>query len=87
MEGFLRERSSIGCFLALIYISSSWYDHEMYLPGIILQYTYMEKLKLSKAEAVIASLKKLVDKYEEILKNSVEDLSQNHDASSWNCSF
>jgi hypothetical protein len=28
-----------------------------------------------------------VDKYEEILKNSVEDLSQNHDASSWNCSF
>ena len=60
------------------YISSSWYDHENvptwnYIAGHV-----YGKIKIIEGEAVIESLKKLVDKYEQKSENPVriEDLSQ-----------
>jgi transcriptional regulator len=60
------------------YISSSWYDHENVPTWNYIAVHVYGKIKIIEEEAVIASLKKLVDKYEGKSENPirVEDLSQ-----------
>ena len=60
------------------YISSSWYDHENVPTWNYIAVHVYGKIKIIKGEAVIESLKKLVDKYEQNSKNPVlvENLSE-----------
>lgn len=59
------------------YISSSWYDHENVPTWNYVAVHVYGKIKIIEGEAVIESLKKLVDKYEKKSENPVrvEDLS------------
>jgi transcriptional regulator len=59
------------------YISSSWYDHENVPTWNYIAVHVNGKIKIIEGEAVIESLKKLVDKYEQNSENPVrlEDLS------------
>ena len=60
------------------YISSSWYDHENVPTWNYIAVHVYGKIKIIEGEAVIESLKKLVDKYEQNSKNPVcvADLSK-----------
>ena len=60
------------------YISSSWYDHENVPTWNYIAVHVYGRIKIIEGEAVIKSLKKLVDKYEQKSQNPVrvEDLSQ-----------
>lgn len=60
------------------YISSSWYDHENVPTWNYLAVHVYGKIKIVDDEAVIESLKKLVDKYEKNSENPIriEDLSK-----------
>jgi transcriptional regulator len=60
------------------YISSSWYDHENVPTWNYIAVHIYGTIKIIKGEAVIASLKKLVDKYEKISDDPfrIEDLSK-----------
>lgn len=60
------------------YISSSWYDHENVPTWNYIAVHVYGKIKIIEGEAVIESLKKLVDKYEQYSENPVriEDLSK-----------
>lgn len=60
------------------YISSSWYDHENVPTWNYIAVHVYGNIKIIEGEAVIDSLKKLVDKYEQKSKNPVriEDLSK-----------
>lgn len=60
------------------YISSSWYDHENVPTWNYIAVHVYGNIKIIEGEAVIESLKKLVDKYEKKSKNPVriEDLSK-----------
>lgn len=60
------------------YISSSWYDHESVPTWNYIAVHIYGTIKIIEGEAVIESLKKLVDKYEKNSKNPirVEDLSK-----------
>ncbi|MBP6181919.1 FMN-binding negative transcriptional regulator [Flavobacterium sp.] len=60
------------------YISSSWYDHENVPTWNYIAVHVYGKIKIIEGDAVIESLKKLVDKYEQNSKNPVrvEDLSK-----------
>jgi transcriptional regulator len=60
------------------YISSSWYDHENVPTWNYIAVHVYGKIKIIEGEAVIESLKKLVNKYEQHSENPVriEDLSQ-----------
>lgn len=60
------------------YISSSWYDHENVPTWNYIAVHVYGKIKIIEGEAVIESLKKLVDKYEQNSKNPIriEDLSK-----------
>jgi transcriptional regulator len=60
------------------YISPSWYDHENVPTWNYVAVHVYGKIKIIEGDAVIASLKKLVDKYEAIAVNpiQIEDLSQ-----------
>ncbi|CAM4112880.1 FMN-binding negative transcriptional regulator [Flavobacterium sinopsychrotolerans] len=60
------------------YISSSWYDHENVPTWNYIAVHVYGKIKIIEGEAVIESLKKLVDKYEQNSENPVriENLSK-----------
>jgi transcriptional regulator len=60
------------------YISPSWYDHENVPTWNYIAVHVYGKIKIIEGDAVIESLKKLVDKYEQNSKNPVriEDLSE-----------
>ncbi len=60
------------------YISSSWYDHENVPTWNYIAVHIYGKIKIIEGEAVIKSLKKLVDKYEQNSENPVrvEDFSR-----------
>jgi transcriptional regulator len=60
------------------YISSSWYDHENVPTWNYIAVHIYGTIKIMEGEAVIESLKKLVDKYEKNSENPVrvEDLSK-----------
>lgn len=60
------------------YISSSWYDHENVPTWNYIAVHVYGKIKIIEGEAVVASLKKLVNKYELASENPVrvEKLSQ-----------
>ncbi|MEZ7497191.1 FMN-binding negative transcriptional regulator [Flavobacterium sp. Arc3] len=60
------------------YISSSWYDHENVPTWNYIAVHVHGRIKIIEGEAVIAHLKKLVDKYEKASENPVriEDLSK-----------
>ncbi|TRX04628.1 FMN-binding negative transcriptional regulator [Flavobacterium gawalongense] len=60
------------------YISSSWYDHENVPTWNYIAVHVYGKIKIIEGDAVIESLKKLVDKYEQNSENPirVEDLSK-----------
>jgi len=60
------------------YISSSWYDHESVPTWNYIAVHIYGTIKIIEGEAVIESLKKLVDKYEQNSENPVrvEDLSK-----------
>ena len=60
------------------YISPSWYDHENVPTWNYIAVHVYGKIKIIEGAAVIESLKKLVDKYEQNSKNPVriEDLSE-----------
>jgi transcriptional regulator len=60
------------------YISSSWYDHENVPTWNYIAVHVYGKIKIIEGEAVVESLKKLVDKYEQKSKNPIriEDLSK-----------
>ena len=60
------------------YISSSWYDHENVPTWNYIAVHVYGKIKIIEGEAVIESLKKLVDKYEKNSQNPirVENLSK-----------
>ncbi len=60
------------------YISSSWYDHENVPTWNYIAVHVYGTIKIIEGEAVIESLKKLVDKYEQNSKNPVriEDFSK-----------
>ena len=60
------------------YISSSWYDHENVPTWNYIAVHVYGRIKIIEGEAVIQSLKKLVDKYDQKSQNPVrvEDLSQ-----------
>lgn len=60
------------------YISSSWYDHESVPTWNYIAVHIYGTIKIIEGEAVIESLKKLVDKYEKNSENPVrvEDLSK-----------
>ena len=60
------------------YISPSWYDHENVPTWNYIAVHVYGKIKIIEGDAVIESLKKLVDKYEKNSKNPVriEDLSK-----------
>ncbi|MFM2369040.1 MAG: Protease synthase and sporulation protein 2 [Bacteroidota bacterium] len=60
------------------YISSSWYDHENVPTWNYIAVHVYGKIKIIEGDAVVESLKKLVDKYEQNSKNPVRvaDLSK-----------
>jgi transcriptional regulator len=60
------------------YISSSWYDHENVPTWNYIAVHMYGKIKLLNFEQTVASLKKLVDKYEKPQQNPIriEDLSE-----------
>jgi transcriptional regulator len=60
------------------YISSSWYDHENVPTWNYIAVHIYGTIKIIEGEAVIQSLKKLVDKYEQSSENPIriEDLSE-----------
>lgn len=60
------------------YISSSWYDHENVPTWNYIAVHVYGRIKIIEGEAVIESLKKLVDKYEQNSKNPIQvaDLSK-----------
>jgi transcriptional regulator len=60
------------------YISSSWYDHENVPTWNYIAVHVYGKIKIIEGDAVVESLKKLVDKYEQHSENPVrvEDLSK-----------
>ena len=60
------------------YISPSWYDHENVPTWNYIAVHVYGKIKIIKGDAVIESLKRLVDKYEKNSENPVriEDLSE-----------
>jgi transcriptional regulator len=60
------------------YISPSWYDHENVPTWNYIAVHVYGKIKIIEGDAVIKSLKRLVDKYEQISENPVriEDLSE-----------
>ncbi|MBP2282935.1 transcriptional regulator [Flavobacterium sp. CG_23.5] len=60
------------------YISPSWYDHENVPTWNYIAVHVYGRIKIIEGDAVIESLKKLVDKYEQNSENPVriEDLSQ-----------
>jgi transcriptional regulator len=60
------------------YISSSWYDHENVPTWNYIAIHVYGKIKIIEGDAVVESLKKLVDKYEQNSKNPVRvaDLSK-----------
>ena len=60
------------------YLSSSWYDHENVPTWNYIAVHVYGKIKIIEGEAVIESLKKLVDKYEQKSENPIriEDLSK-----------
>jgi transcriptional regulator len=60
------------------YISPSWYDHENVPTWNYIAVHVYGKIKIIEGEAVIESLKRLVDKYEQNSENPVriEDLSE-----------
>jgi transcriptional regulator len=60
------------------YISPSWYDHENVPTWNYIAVHVYGKIKIIEGDAVIESLKKLVDKYEQNSENPVriEDLSE-----------
>ena len=60
------------------YISSSWYDHENVPTWNYIAVHIYGTIKIIEGEAVLASLKKLVDKYESTSENPVriEELSK-----------
>jgi transcriptional regulator len=79
MEEFLENDQVLAVFSGPhSYISSSWYDHENLPTWNYIAVHVYGKIKIIEEEAVIASLKKLVDKYEGESENPirVEDLSQ-----------
>jgi transcriptional regulator len=80
MEEFLENDQVLAVFSGPhSYISSSWYDHENVPTWNYIAVHVYGKIKIIEGEAVRASLKKLVDKYEgEESENPirVEDLSQ-----------
>ena len=59
------------------YISSSWYDHENVPTWNYIAVNLYGKIKIIEGDAVIESLKKLVDKYEQNSENPIriDDLS------------
>jgi transcriptional regulator len=79
MEEFLENDQVLAVFSGPhSYISSSWYDHENLPTWNYIAVHVYGKIKIIEEEAVIASLKKLVDKYEGESENPirVEYLSQ-----------
>jgi transcriptional regulator len=60
------------------YISSYWYNHENVPTWNYIDVHVCGKIKIIESEAVIQSLKKIVNKYEQTSENSirVEDLSK-----------
>ncbi len=78
-EGFAQNDSILAVFSGPhSYISSSWYDHENVPTWNYIAVHVYGRIKIIEGEAVVNSLKKLVDKYEQTSKNPVriEDLSK-----------
>jgi transcriptional regulator len=78
-NGFLNNDQVLAVFSGPhSYISSSWYDHENVPTWNYIAVHVYGKIKIIEGEAVIESLKKLVDKYEQYSENPVriEDLSK-----------
>lgn len=78
-NGFIDNKQVLAVFSGPhSYISSSWYDHENVPTWNYIAVHVYGKIKIIEGEAVIESLKKLVDKYEQKSENPVriEDLSQ-----------
>ncbi|MBQ0908294.1 FMN-binding negative transcriptional regulator [Flavobacterium sp. F-328] len=77
-QGFLENDQVLAVFSGPhSYISSSWYDHENVPTWNYIAVQIHGKIKIVTGDAVIDSLKKLVDKYEKDQQNPVriEDLS------------
>jgi transcriptional regulator len=77
-EGFAENDQVLAVFSGPhTYISSSWYDHENVPTWNYIAVHIYGRIKIVDEEAAIASLKKLVDKYEASSENPVriEDLS------------
>lgn len=78
-EGFAENDQVLAVFSGPhAYISSSWYDHENVPTWNYIAVHVYGRIKIVDEVAAIASLKKLVDKYEASSKNPVriEDLSE-----------
>lgn len=78
-NGFLENDEILAIFSGShAYISSSWYDHENVPTWNYIAVHIYGKIKIIEGEAVVESLKKLVDKYEKGSENPVrvEDLSK-----------
>ncbi|MDX6182316.1 FMN-binding negative transcriptional regulator [Flavobacterium sp. Fl-77] len=78
-EGFAENDQVLAVFTGPhAYISSSWYDHENVPTWNYIAVHVYGRIKIVDEEAAIASLKKLVDKYEANSANPVriEDLSE-----------
>lgn len=78
-NGFLENNEVLAVFSGPhSYISSSWYDHENVPTWNYIAVHVYGKIKIIEGQAVIDSLKKLVDKYEQKYENPtrIEDLSQ-----------
>ena len=78
-NGFLESNEVLAVFLGPhSYISSSWYDHENVPTWNYIAVHVYGKLKIIEGQAVIESLKKLVNKYEQKYENPtrIEDLSE-----------
>jgi transcriptional regulator len=78
-NGFLNNDQVLAVFSGPhSYISSTWYDHENVPTWNYIAVHVYGKIKIIEGEAVIESLKKLVDKYEQHSENPVriEDLSK-----------
>ena len=78
-NGFLEKNEILAVFSGPhSYISSSWYDHENVPTWNYIAVHVYGKLKIIEGQAVIDSLKKLVDKYEQKYENPtrIEDLSE-----------
>jgi len=78
-EGFADNDEVLAIFTgAHSYISSSWYDHENVPTWNYIAVHVYGTIKIIEGEAVVESLKKLVDKYEQNSENPVrvEDFSK-----------